>query len=64
MTKIWQSFGATRMIFKFLTEVEGLQLQALNRFWYEIAASRAQLSFVIPDPIYTILWKDDEKENA
>ena len=39
--KIWQSYGAVNEIISFLPRLETLQLQALNKWWYKNAVSRA-----------------------
>ena len=39
---VWISYGVTLLLYDCLNNSEAVRLQLLNRFWYDIAASRVR----------------------
>ena len=50
--KVWTSYGIMMAVLPYLSNQEQINLQALNRFFYEIAVSRVQVSIKLPLPTY------------
>lgn len=51
-SRVIKSYGAMRVVFSFLTELEVTKLQVGNRFLYEKAVSRCQVRINLQPPIY------------
>ena len=63
-TQIWKSYGFSCVLFTLLDDIEALQLQALNKFWYDIGTSRAQRSLRLKEPIFMLLSKRKSPNNC
>ena len=50
------SYGGMTETFNFLFPIEQLQMQGLNKWWYDKGVKRVQISFKLPD-VYFFPWK-------
>ena len=48
----------------FLSDIEAIKMQALNRFWYDFAASRVVVKLLVRDPIYLPITKYTRRKNS
>ena len=55
---VWTSYGIAMVALPFLEEVEQINLQALNLFWYQIAISRVQTIIYEACPMF-FYWCND-----
>ena len=49
------SYGAVTVTFEFLGQLESLKLQQLNKYFYDVAVSRAQTRVATVEKIYMVV---------
>ena len=60
ISKIWESMACS-VIVSYLPDIEGLQMQGLNKAWYNRYASRAMTKFTSNLPFYLPLWSANDR---
>ena len=57
---VWKSFGVVDTVLKFLDVLEVIQFQLTNKFAYDVAVSRVQVSIRFKNPIYFTHFRRDK----